>query len=114
MDEFTEEQIQHFQSILIQRRDELLAVADSANEAAETVELDQTRMGRLSRMDALQGQAMSVETKRRREEELRKIATALARIESGDYGYCQNCDEIIAIARLEVDPAAKYCIKCAE
>jgi DnaK suppressor protein len=113
MTEFSAEALQHFHDLLIQRRDGLLAVQESANEAAETVELDQSRMGRLSRMDAMQGQAMSVETRRRREEELRNIVTALARIESGDYGYCIACDEPIASARLEVDPAAKHCIKCA-
>lgn len=114
MAELTAVELQHFHDLLMQRRDALLAVAESANEAAETVELDQSRMGRLSRMDAMQGQAMTVETKRRRDEELRNIATALARIESGDYGYCIKCDEPIASARLEVDPAAKFCIKCAD
>ena len=113
MEEFSAKELQHFHELLIHRRDNLLAVEESANEAAETVELDQSRMGRLSRMDAMQGQAMTVETRRRRDEELRNIATALARIESGDYGYCKTCDELITSARLEVDPATKFCIKCA-
>ena len=56
---------------------------------------------------------MSIETKRRREQELRNIAAALARIESGDFGYCKSCDELIAVKRLEVDPSTQYCIKCA-
>jgi DnaK suppressor protein len=105
---------EHFHTLLLKRREELLAVAETADSAADTVELDQTRQGRLSRMDALQQQAMSQETNRRRDLELRRISAALARLESGDYGYCVTCDEEIAAGRLEVDPAAEQCIKCAE
>lgn len=114
MAELSSEQTELLKNILIQQREELLKTEETANEAAETVELDQSRMGRLSRMDALQGQAMSVETKRRRDDGLRNIVRALARIESGDYGYCRCCDEEIAFARLEVSPAADFCIKCAD
>jgi DnaK suppressor protein len=56
---------------------------------------------------------MSQERERRREQELRRIAAALQRIESGDYGYCLECDELIAEARLSLDPAVTLCIDCA-
>lgn len=82
-------------------------------QAAATVTLDQTRVGRLSRMDALQGQAMSVEMKRRREVEQRRVVLALQRIENDEYGYCARCDEGIAVKRLQLDPAATLCIACA-
>ena len=102
-----------FKLQLLRLQDELQQVDESSREAASTVELDQTRVGRLSRMDALQGQAMSKATRQRRETELQRIAAALQRIESGDYGYCLECDEEIAAARLEIDPAAVLCINCA-
>lgn len=114
MDELNTKQLKTFHDLLIKRRENLLAVENSANDAAKTVVLDQSSVGRLSRMDALQGQAMSVETNRRRDEELRNIATALARIESGDYGYCLECGEMISRLRLEVSPSTAYCIKCAD
>ena len=98
---------------LLNLQDELQQVDESSREAASTVELDQTRVGRLSRMDALQGQAMSKATRQRRETELRRIAVALKRIESGDYGYCLECDEEIAPERLDIEPAAPLCINCA-
>ena len=79
----------------------------------EVVELDQSRVGRLSRMDAMQEQAMSVERKRRHGLELKKIASALQRMEEDEYGYCLHCGEDIAIKRLELDPAAALCIDCA-
>lgn len=102
-----------FNQLLLARQAELQDVADTADEAAQTVELDQTRVGRLSRMDALQAQAMSQENQRRRALELRRIAVALRRINDGDYGYCVDCEEIIALNRLQVDPAATLCIGCA-
>jgi len=45
--------------------------------------------------------------------EIRKIKQALAKIEDGTYGICVNCDEKIAIKRLEALPYATTCIKCA-
>lgn len=104
----------HFRRLLLQRREALEGVAETGDDAAKPVELDQTRVGRLSRMDAMQGQAMSLETQQRREEALRQIALALRRIENEEYGYCQGCGEEIPYARLAVDPAASYCVACAD
>lgn len=92
---------------------ELLDVAATGDAATATVELDQSRVGRLSRMDALQAQAMSVEARRRREENLRRVAAALRRLDSGDYGFCMGCDEAVDPRRLEFDPAATHCVSCA-
>ncbi|MGM0595123.1 MAG: TraR/DksA family transcriptional regulator [Pseudomonadota bacterium] len=110
----TEFDTEHYRHLLAQRRDELLALEQTGREAAGTVELDQSKVGRLSRMDALQAQAMSQESERRRQLELKRIEAALGRIESGDYGYCLECDEPIAPARLELNPAVPLCIVCAE
>ena len=98
---------------LLEERDALLDVADSAKEAAGTVELDQTRVGRVSRMDAIQAQAMAQESDRRRLLALQRIEGALKRIEDGEYGMCASCGEAISPHRLEVDPGAILCIECA-
>lgn len=95
------------------RRDELLQLTEAGAGARRPVELDQTRMGRLSRMDALQSQAMSLETERRRQVELRRIDAALAHIEEGEFGFCVQCGEPIAPKRLELDPTTPICIACA-
>ncbi|RUO71597.1 conjugal transfer protein TraR [Pseudidiomarina salinarum] len=79
-----------------------------------TVELDQSRVGRLSRMDALQGQQMGLAQKRRNEQRVRALEGALRRIESGDFGYCFVCGEEIAPERLKFDPAVTRCISCTE
>ena len=113
MDELSDEQLESFRALLMERRAALREVAETGDDAAGTVELDQTRVGRVSRMDALQAQAMSKESNRRRDEELVRINAALRRIDEDDYGWCQECGDVIAAARLEVDPAAPLCIQCA-
>lgn len=98
---------------LLRLREELAEERAAGDAGAQRVDLDQSRMGRLSRMDALQAQAMSVEAQRRRSDHMRRIDAALRRIEDGDYGYCLSCGEAIAPARLEFDPATPLCIECA-
>ena len=102
-----------FRDRLIARRRELRDLVDSSAESRKPVELDQTRVGRLSRMDALQNQAMSLEAERRRKAELQRIEASLKRIEAGDYGYCVSCGEQIALRRLELDPTLPTCVDCA-
>jgi DnaK suppressor protein len=103
----------HHKKNLLNLKRSLLQAQETGDQAEQTVELDQTRVGRLSRMDAMQAQAMSIETGRRRRAKMLQIDLALKRIEENDYGYCQECGEEIADARLEVDPAALLCIGCA-
>ena len=99
---------------LLSLREELESLASTSKQSSEVVELDQSRVGRLSRMDALQAQAMAQASGRRRAVMLQKIDAALARIESGEFGLCRSCDEPIHRKRLEFDPAATLCIGCAE
>ena len=42
--------------------------------------------------------------------QLRQVETALARIESGEYGTCEVCGKEIPVERLEAMPAATLCI----
>lgn len=78
-----------------------------------TVALDQQAVGRLSRMDALQRQAMAAAQSRRREGRRRQIVAALERIADGEFGWCSDCGERIGPARLALDPAVPTCITCA-
>ena len=99
---------------LLQMKSELQEQEKTLKKAGKPVELDQTKVGRISRMDAMQAQQMALDTSRRRQLQLVKIEGALQRIKSGDYGYCLNCDEEIDIRRLRIDPGNTYCIACAE
>jgi len=105
--------VTHYKEKLLSIKEDLLRVEETGNEAAKTVKLDQSCVGRLSRMDAMQAQAMSIESKRRREIKLQRIETALKRIEDGEYGLCLKCEEDINPKRLEFDPSAVLCIECA-
>lgn len=102
-----------FRSLLDARKTELIALIDSATEAAAPVELDQQVQGRLSRMDAIQGQAMAQATIERRRIEISQIDAALRRMDAGEYGDCVACGEEIAKKRLELNPAIARCIDCA-
>ena len=110
---FDAKQLQRFRQQLLERQRLLRDLQATGESAAGVVELDQSGVGRLSRMDALQGQAMSRERQRRRQLELQRITAALHRIDAGDYGECIVCGEAIALPRLEHDPAVPLCIACA-
>ncbi|MGN7611462.1 TraR/DksA family transcriptional regulator [Magnetococcales bacterium HHB-1] len=99
---------------LFKRLEELQQISAASQESRAAVELDQTRVGRLSRMDALQMQAMSEENERQRQQEIQRIHVAIKRIESDDYGYCISCDEPIAEKRLQLDFSILTCIHCAK
>ena len=103
----------HFAKILRARLADLDALSKLSEEGRAVVQLDQQSVGRLSRMDAMQAQSMALATEERRQAERARVAAALRRIESGDYGYCLNCDEEIDVRRLDIDPAAPLCLDCA-
>ena len=98
---------------LVEERVELIRAGEADEESRRPVELDQTRLGRLSRMDALQAQAMAIETDRRRGVEMNRIEAALKRFKNGEFGYCRSCDVEIPAKRLEFDPATPFCVDCA-
>ena len=99
---------------LMDRREQLLSDSAGSSDERAAVELDPTKVGRLSRMDALQMQAMSAALEVRRQQDLKKIEAALKRLDEGEYGYCFKCGEAIAAGRLESDPAAPLCAACAQ
>lgn len=106
--------IEQFRQHLFEMRTQIEAQADTRSQSEATVELDQTRVGRLSRMDAMQQQAMAKATGARAQLTLTRIASALQRCEDGSYGYCLRCDELIDVKRLAIDPATTLCITCAD
>lgn len=96
------------QEILTLREAEAATGADRA-----PVELDQTSVGRLSRMDAMQQQAMAAAQSRRRAARLRALEAAIRRIEMEEFGWCESCGEAIPEGRLQIDPTATRCVACA-
>jgi DnaK suppressor protein len=96
--------------------DERESLLDSSSRGAKErapVELDQQSVGRLSRMDAMQVQAMAQAVETRRRARIRIIEAALKRLDEGDYGFCLSCGDEIPAKRLALDPAVARCVDCA-
>lgn len=100
-------------SRLIARLEALRSSSETTSDSRKPVELDQTTVGRLSRMDAMQVQAMAQASERMREQEAARIKAALKRIDDGEFGYCASCGDAIAPKRLAIDPTVPVCIRCA-
>lgn len=98
--------------ILEELRD-LKSASEATSSDRAPVELDQQSVGRLSPMDALQGQAMATAAQQRRQLRIAALEVALRRMDDGEYGLCTECGEPIADRRLMIDPAAARCIHCA-
>ena len=103
-----------FQTKLRVLRDALSSLEQTENAANRPVELDQSRVGRLSRMDAMQVQAMSAESSRRKRLQRQRIEAALTCIANDAFGLCLECGEEIHPKRLEFDPTFLLCIDCAD
>ncbi|MDA8539318.1 TraR/DksA C4-type zinc finger protein [Alphaproteobacteria bacterium] len=101
---------QEIRKTLRAKKQEVTDLLNANAEDAAPVELDQTQQGRLSRMDAMQQQAMAAETQRRRQRDVHLLDAALKRLDEGEYGYCVNCGEAIGTERLALDPATPFCI----
>ena len=84
------------------------------DEAMEPVELDQSAVGRLSRMDSLQNQGLTRNLQERERVKLGLIVAALERIDASTYGVCAECGAAIPFERLLVFPEAPTCAACAE
>jgi DnaK suppressor protein len=106
-------ELSRFRQLLELKLSELNQFGVGMTSRDQAVELDQSKVGRLSRMDALQQQAMLDATKARAQRECVRIQSALSRIDQGEYGRCVQCDDPIAIGRLEFDAATPLCMACA-
>lgn len=99
---------------LIEKRLEEIACEDARGQGGQAVvQLDQQAVGRLSRMDALQNQAMAKAQQARRDGEAIRLRAALRRIADATYGECEECGEDIPDGRLKLDLTATRCVSCA-
>ncbi len=103
-----------WEELLQDLKQELETLNSSASGGRDAVELDQSRVGRLSRMDALQGQAMNNAIAARRHNKLLAIEAALERLQEKEFGYCIKCGDEIALKRLELDPTVALCLNCSK
>lgn len=106
--------ITKYKKALKSLRQETLAEIEAGKETTIPPELDQTTVGRLSRMDAIQNQQIALERERLRKQKLQRIDSALKRIDEDEYGYCARCEDDISEERLNFDPTIMVCKACME
>lgn len=106
------EQIEELHAVLdkdLRRLERSMRLTDQVLEPAA---LDQTTVGRLSRMDTLQGQALARDLQDREQARLALLQEALRRVADGTYGWCVACSGPIPFARLLVVPESPECGAC--
>ncbi len=108
----SKEQVAELGARLRKQRDSLQQQLAESGDQAQPVTLDQQSIGRVSRVDAIQQQQVAVAGREQLSMTLRQVMTALARVESGDFGYCTRCDEPIGFQRLNARPQAPLCLRC--
>jgi len=82
-------------------------------EAAKIVELDSS-IGRLTRMDAMQAQAIHKNTYLKAKMRCEHLKHSLKRIHEESFGLCHECEEPIGAKRLLAIPESPFCIRCAQ
>lgn len=103
-------QLEHFRSVLAGLK---LELSQDIDRTVHTMQ-DEATVFADPNDRATQESDMSLELRNRDRERklIKNIDKMLARIDSGDYGYCDNCGIEIGLSRLEARPTATLCIDC--
>ena len=106
-----EEELQEIRKNLLRMREELLAEADKAYEASQSLGKDGVPdIGDMSSNSYNQEVLMNLSEAQRGR--VRDIDAALERMDQGVYGLCARCEEDIPARRMEVRPFSRYCVDC--
>ncbi len=110
-EKLTKKNIEMLKEILVEEKRRILAHLEGLSE--ESVEELDLTTGDEADIAAIEISQAALQKIGKRETSLvKKIDEALARIESGDYGSCDNCGDPIALGRLKARPVATLCIDC--
>ena len=105
-------QVEYFRQKLLQWRSELLA--DSAETLRSLQEESLLKPDLTDRASLETERSIELRTRDRERKLISKIDSALARLDAGTYGYCEETDEPIGIRRLEARPIATLTIEAQE
>ena len=100
----------HFREILSKWKDKLL---EEMNTTVEHLQSEQMNFADpVDRASQEEGFTLELRTRDREWKLIKRIESCLADLDSGDYGYCEDCGAEIGLRRLEVRPTAVKCIDC--
>lgn len=111
MDDLTAAERHELHAQLLELKSELKNLLIDSSASSKAVDLDQP-IGRLSRMDALQQQAMAKANRAGHQRRLILVDAALIAIKTERYGECRRCEEPIGFSRLQVRPESPFCLDC--
>ena len=92
---------------------ELEETIEQLKESAKPVSPDNA-IGRLSRMEAMSEQNIKMANLKQAQARLVGLKGALKRVDTEDFGLCQECEEPIAEKRLKIFPETLLCTVCME
>ncbi len=103
-------QLEHFRKMLSALKDEL---SQDIDRTVHTMQ-DEATIFADPNDRASQESDMALELRNRDRERklIKKIEETIAKIDAGDYGYCESCGVEIGLKRLEARPTATLCIDC--
>jgi DnaK suppressor protein len=103
-------QLEHFRRILAQLKEEL---SEDIDRTVHTMQ-DEATVFADPNDRASQESDMALELRNRDRERklIKKIEETIAKIDAGEYGYCESCGVEIGLKRLEARPTATLCIDC--
>jgi DnaK suppressor protein len=106
----SEKQLAHFRAMLESIRREMM---EDIDRTVHTMQ-DEATVFADPNDRASQESDMALELRNRDRERrlIKKINETLARIDAGEYGYCDSCGVEIGLKRLEARPTANLCIDC--
>jgi DnaK suppressor protein len=111
MSDLSAQQLDELSNDLVKLEQALNAMLADTKMSAQPVDLHEP-IGRLTRVDAMHQQEILNANRTLASNRLRQISSAQKRLTSGNYGYCIDCDESIAFARLKAYPETPHCLEC--
>ncbi len=109
----TEEQRGELEELIRQKMEQIVASMPYLEEETKAI-APSVSLGRLTRMEALNDKGVNEHVLEQNRRQLQRLANALKRVGTDDYGRCIRCGEEIPIERLRVVPEALVCVPCAE
>jgi DnaK suppressor protein len=104
------EDIEYFKDLLSRQLEDLLVRAEKT--VAELIRNGDLSADIIDRASSDIGRNYTLRICDRESRLIRKIKTALTKIEDGTFGICESCDEEIGVERLKARPVTAYCIRC--